>query len=117
MTKNKRLTILSEEEKFALYALPDFNESQQYEYFVFSNDEQKIIYSCSNLSSQLYCALQIGYFKAKQTFFNFKWGEVQEEDIDFLIKFYFSNQQIPLKPISKYEYYRQVKQISSFYGY
>lgn len=117
MTKNKRLTILSEEEKFALYALPDFNESQQYEYFVFSNDEQKIIYACSNLSSQLYCALQIGYFKAKQTFFNFEWEEVQEEDIDFLIKFYFSNQQIPLKPISKYEYYRQVKQISSFYGY
>jgi len=116
-TKNKRLTILSEEEKFALYALPDFNESQQYEYFTFSNGEQKIIYSCSDLSNQLYCALQIGYFKAKHTFFNFGWEEVQKEDIDFLIKFYFSNQQIQLKPISKYEYYRQVKEISNFYGY
>lgn len=112
-TKNKRLTILSEEEKFALYALPDFNESQQHEYFSFSNDEQKIIYSCSNLSSQLYCALQIGYFKAKHTFFNFGWEQVQEEDIDFLVKFYFSNQQIQLKPISKYEYYRQVAAIKT----
>lgn len=32
--QNKRLSILSEEERFALYALPDFNEMQQDKYLI-----------------------------------------------------------------------------------
>lgn len=84
---NKRLTILSAEEKFALYELPDFNESQQQQYLIFTNDEQQLIFTRSNLSAQLYCALQIGYFKAKQMFFDL--DKVPQEDIDFLMKCYF----------------------------
>jgi TnpA family transposase len=112
---NKRLTILSAEEKFALYELPDFNESQQQQYLIFTNDEQQLIFARSNLSAQLYCALQIGYFKAKQMFFDL--DKVPQEDIDFLMKCYFPTQQFFLKPITKYEYYQQVKQISNLFGY
>lgn len=71
---NKRLTIMSEEERFALYGMPDFSESQQYEYLSFTNSEQQFMFSRSVLSAKVYCALQIGYFKAKQLFFRFKLG-------------------------------------------
>lgn len=112
-----RLAVLTEEEKFALYGLPDFNEFQQHEYLILTSNEQEIVFSRSNLSAQLYCALQIGYFKAKQMFFDFAWSHIPQEDIDFLIKYYFVNKQFPLVPITKYEYYEQIKQISKFYGY
>ena len=114
---NKRLTILSEEEKCALYDLPDFNEAHQHEYLVFTVEEQKVIFSRSTLSAQLYCSLQFGYFKAKQMFFTFAWDEVPQEDIDFLKKCYFPSQKFTLNPITKYEYYEQIKQISNFYNY
>ena len=112
---NKRLNILSAEEKFALYELPDFNEAQQQQYLIFTNDEQQLIFARSNLSAQLYCALQIGYFKAKQMFFDL--AKVPQEDIDFLMKCYFPSQQFFLNPITKYEYYQQVKQISNLFKY
>lgn len=37
--KSKRLTILPEAEKFALYSLPDFDDFQRAEYFAFSENE------------------------------------------------------------------------------
>jgi hypothetical protein len=33
--------------------------------------------------------LQIGYFKAKQAFFNFSWQEVPPEDMAFILQRYF----------------------------
>lgn len=114
---NKRLTILTEEEKFALYELPDFDELQQHKYLILTDDEQKLVYSRSNLSAQLYCALQVGYFKAKHLFFDFDWNESSQEDIDFIMKYYFSDKVFTPAAITQYEYYDQVKKISSLFGY
>ena len=47
----------------------------------------------------------------------FDLDKVSQEDIDFLMKCYFPTQQFFLKPITKYEYYQQIKQISSLFGY
>lgn len=38
---------------------------------------------------RLRCLLQIGYFKAKQAFFNFDAQDVATEDIEFLVGRYF----------------------------
>lgn len=114
---SKRLTILSEQERFALYDLPDFNEEQQNEYFIFTSEEQELIFSRSDSPAQLYCALQIGYFKAKQIFFDFSWNEISDEDIDFLIMRHFNNKHFSLEPITKYEYYAQTNQIAKLCGY
>jgi len=114
---NKRLTLLSEEEKEALYSFPELDETQQQEYLILSDEEQKLMLSRSGLAVQIYCSLQIGYFKAKQTFFDFKWKEVPQEDIDFLMKNYFPEQHFLAQTITKYEYYTQVNKIAYLYGY
>lgn len=114
--QNKRLTVLSEE-RFALYGLPDFNEVQQHEYLNLTDEEKQIMFSRPTLSTQVYCALQIGYFKAKQMFFDFDWNDVPNEDIDFLMKHYWAEQEFSLQSITKYEYYTQIKEIIKLYDY
>jgi hypothetical protein len=64
--KSERLNVLSEAELFALYGLPDFDESQRMDYFVFSEQELSLALNRPTVNAQLHCALQIGYFKAKQ---------------------------------------------------
>ena len=115
--QNKRLTILSEEERFALYELPDFNEIQQNEYLILTDREKQMVFSRLALSTQVYCALQIGYFKAKQMFFDFDWNDIPPEDIAFLMKNYWTDQEFSPQPITKYEYYIQIKEIVKLYDY
>lgn len=114
---NKRLTVLSEEERLAMYGIPDFTKEQQKEYFTFTKNELDLIFSRANISAQIYCALQMGYFKAKQIFFEFSWIDISNEDVNFLIKVYFGGKNISLKPITKYEHYTQVNQIAQMNNY
>ncbi len=69
VTKNKRLSVLSEAEQFALYGLPDFDDSQRMQYLIFAVDELSLVFGRPDIPAQVYCALQIGYFKAKHAFF------------------------------------------------
>jgi hypothetical protein len=116
-TSIKRLNILSEEEKNLLYTLPNLTENQQTDYFIFNDEEQNIMFSPINVSTQIYCGLQIAYFKAKKTFFNFSWDEVSKEDMNFLIEKYFSETKFIPKPVTKNEYYAQTRKIINLYGY
>ena len=69
---DRHLTIVSEAEKAALYGLPDFDDFQRAEYFAFTPEELSLAQSRTGLSGQLSCMLQIGYFRAKQAFFQFQ---------------------------------------------
>ena len=75
-TKNKLLTVLSEAEQFALYGLPDFDSGQQLEFLSLSKAQWALASGRTGLPAQVYCVLQIGYFKAKHAFFRFSWEEV-----------------------------------------
>ena len=116
MRTHNRLTILSKVEQIALYALPDFNDSQRSEYMILSREEQLLALNRPTISAQIYCMLQIAYFKTKHSFFKFSWGNVPAEDIRFIAKHYF-NGQIEKNPITKHEIYTQREQIMQFYGY
>ena len=87
-TKSKRLTLLSDAEQFALYGLPDFDDGQQLEYLSLSEAELALACSRPGLHAQVYCVLQIGYFKAKHAFFHFAWSDV-EADCAFVLTRYF----------------------------
>ena len=115
----KRLTILSEVEKFALYGLPDFNDQQRREYFSFSEEEMVIIKSSAHVHINIYSALQIGYFKAKKIFFYIQWNDIVPEDFQFIIQHYFVGSAIQLTDIniSKYEFYKQRKEIAELFCY
>lgn len=74
--KSERLSVLSDLEEFAFYGFPDFDEDQRSTYFIFEAQEWKLISNCLSLHTQVYCALQIGYFKAKNIFFRFSLSKI-----------------------------------------
>ena len=114
---SKRLSILSDLEELAFYGFPDFDNAQRYQYFTFQQKELELIMSCPSFHSQVYCALQIGYFKAKNIFFNRASYEFLKEDADFLVKKYFSSWPLEEFTITKHEHYLQQKEICKLFGY
>lgn len=116
-TRDKRLSILSDLEEFALYGLPDFDEEQRSIYFAFEDQEWKLISKCPSLHTQIHCALQIGYFKAKNAFFRFSIDKIPQDDINFIISRYFQNQVLSAFTITKYEHYIQRESICQLFDY
>lgn len=68
------------------------------------------------LHAQLYCVLQIGYFKAKHAFFRFDWNEV-EDDSAFVLSRYFHSEAFARKRITKHEHYPQRERVPELFGY
>jgi TnpA family transposase len=116
--RNKRLTILSEAEKLALYGLPNFDDFQRIEFLAMTDNERSLAFRRNGLLARIYCLLQIGYFKAKQAFFRFSLSDVPPDDIAFLLQRYFPGQAPILRqPLSAKEYYAQRKEITALFGY
>jgi len=90
----KRLTILSDAEKVALYGLPDFDDFQRVEFFAMTDAERTMALQRRGVEDQIYCLLQIGYFKAKQAFFHFTLEDAPPSDISFLLQRYFPGKEL-----------------------
>jgi TnpA family transposase len=116
ISKNKLLTILSDAEQYALYGLPDFDDGQQLEYLSLSEAELALASSRPGLHAQVYCVLQIGYFKAKHAFFRFTWDEAGV-DYAFVLSRYFNDQVFEPKTVTKHEHYTQRALIAEQFGY
>jgi TnpA family transposase len=117
---SKRLTVFSEAEKHALYGLPDFDEFQRAEFFALTEAERALVDRRNGFSDRLHCLLQIGYFKAKQAFFNFSKHDVPTEDITFLLERYFPDGPggtETLGPLRRNEQYAQRDEIAAMFGY
>jgi hypothetical protein len=114
--KSERLTILSEAEQFALYGLPDFDDGQRLDYLSLSESERVLASRRPSLCAKAYCALQIGYFKAKHAFFRFTWDDVQE-DCAFVLTRYFDGQTFEPRAITQHEHYAQRAMIAELFGY
>ena len=115
-TKSERLTVLSDAEQEALYGLPDFDDAQRLEYLALTETELAFASSRPGLPAQVYCILQIGYFKAKHAFFRFAWSEVVD-DCAFVLSQYFHSEPFEHKPITKHEHYAQRERIAELFGY
>ena len=115
--RNERLTILSEAEKTALYGIPNFDDFQRIAFFAMTDAERSLALGRKSVLAQVYCLLQIGYFKAKQAFFQFSLDDVQHEDIDFLLQRYFPGQTFVNAPLHSSEYYVQRNKIAKLFGY
>jgi hypothetical protein len=98
--KSERLTVLSDAEQEALYGLPDFDDPQRLEYLALTETELALACRRTGLPAQVYCILQIGYFKAKQAFFRFEWHDV-EDDCAFVLSRYFHGEVLERKPITR----------------
>jgi TnpA family transposase len=115
-TKSERLAVLSDAEQFALYGLPDFDDGQRSDYLALSPKELALASGRPGLHSQIYCALQIAYFKAKHAFFRFTWDDVRE-DCNFVLTRYFNERRFQARAVSKDERYAQRAMIAELFGY
>ena len=114
--KSKRLSVLSEAEHEALYGLPDFDDGQQLGFLSLSEAELELATSRPGIPARVYCILQIGYFKAKQTFFRFDWLDV-EDDVAFVLNRYCQGEAFERKAITDHEHYTQRRLIADLFGY
>lgn len=113
----EHLYILSPEERYQIYALPIFNEEQRQLYLTLNTYEQTLLEQYSTPLSQVYFALQLGYFKAKQQFFLFDLSDVPL-DTAYLQTQYFSEKELPVTGrISKPTRLAQQKVILELYDY
>jgi hypothetical protein len=113
----KRLTILSDAEKLALYGPPDFDEFQRAEYFALTEAEFHLVQARRGTVEQVHCLLQLGYFKAKQAFFRFAWSEVPPEDLAFILSRYFPGVAPNPHPLRENEVYAQRRAIADHFGF
>ena len=116
IAKSERLSILSNAEQEALYSLPDFDDAQRLEYLALTETELALASSRPGLHAQVYCVLQIGYFKAKNAFFRFDWSEV-EDDCAFVLSRYFNCEPFERKAITKHEHYTQRERVAELFCY
>ncbi|EGF33715.1 Tn5044 transposase [Oxalobacteraceae bacterium IMCC9480] len=114
---SKRLTILSESEKIALYGLPDFDDFQRIEFLAMTDAQRALAFTRKGLAAQLYCLLQIGYFKAKHAFFRFTLDDAPAQDIAFLMQRYFPGQVLAPQKVSDNERYLPRKEIAVLLGF
>lgn len=117
MSKSERLNILSELEKFAFYGLPDFDDAQRTTYFTFTQEEIDLICRCREFQAQVYCAIQIGYCKAKHMFFHFNLNKIPKEDVEFILMRYFKNKNLTEFSVTKNAYYFQRNEICKLFQY
>jgi hypothetical protein len=83
MTTLKRIHLLSEAEIADVYARPDFNAQEQALYFTLDDRERDCLNHYATPLTRLYFILQLGYFKAKQQFFNVGVEEVPA-DVEYI---------------------------------
>lgn len=86
------------------------------EFLSLSESELALVSCRPSLHAQIYCALQIGYFKAKRAFFRFDWCDV-EDDSAFVLSRYFNGEPFEPESITKHEYYSQRERIVLLFSY
>lgn len=115
--KNKNLSVLSNAEQSAFYDIPEYNNEQRLEYLNLTEVELQVALNRRSFSAQVYCILQIGYFKAVKSFFRIDLEQADPEDISFILQQYFNNTHLETQIISKHEHYAVCKEIASLFGY
>lgn len=115
-TSPKRLHILDDAEIEVLYGRPNFSDDERPNIFSLTQPEKELFASFSQPYIQLYFLLQLGYFKAKQLFFNFTFEDVAE-DVTYLLSRYFPNTSPELRMLNKRTILKQRQYILDLFGY
>jgi TnpA family transposase len=115
--KEKRLKILTTDEIESIYNRPDFSYEERIEYFTLSQSDLEMLEGFRSIKSQVYFILQLGYFRAKHSFFIFTLDEV-ENDSQYIIEQYFScRQREGVTVIDNQTRLKQQRLILELYGY
>lgn len=110
---SKRIRILNIQEYKQYYLIPCFEHEEKEEFFNFSDIETEYINSLKSIDSKMLAMLQIGYFKAKNRFFQVEPSNPSViSDMIFLSKkFFFQTTNIKSFHFAKNTLTRQKQQI------
>lgn len=84
-----RIILLSNAEVEELYSLPAFNKKDRETFFALSNSDYKLLDEYRTQKLKIYFILQLGYFRATQQFYNFKFEDILD-DVSYLSNKYFN---------------------------
>lgn len=114
LDESRRLKIIGDDEITELDRRPAFDEQEREHHFSLSPVE-RVALSVWSVNSRIYAILQLGFFKARQQFFQF--DEIaMSADIAFIIKRYYPNHRV-LRPISKDTLTKQQRRILKICDY
>lgn len=89
MENVKRLQLLTESEVADLYECPIFTQADRADFFDLNQPETVALAGYHNRRTKVYFILQLGYFKAKQQFFQFAFEQVTE-DTRYILETHFN---------------------------
>ena len=108
---------MSPDERSALYECPDFDDFQRAEYFAFTPAERAAAAQRRGHAAKIVFMLQLGYFKAKQAFFDLPADAIPADDVAWLVRHYFPDAAATPGPVTAYERYAQRREIMRLTGY
>ena len=120
MSKSKRINVFPETERKELYEIPNFSDEEREEYFTFTQEELSVIIGNNDINRNIFCALQIGYFKITKSFPAKNAKDLSKKDIEYIKNRYFLDykwKRKTLKKITDYEFYKQRRSIIELFGY
>jgi TnpA family transposase len=113
---SKRISILNQSEINELYEIPKFTDDERRWYFELHNSEQKLLKLPVSRKTKVDAILQLGYFKAKNQFFRYKYDEVKY-DIYYILNQYFDEKQLARPIISRETKRKNQRRILSLLGF
>jgi hypothetical protein len=117
MPNIKRIQLLSELEISDLYSQPELNHDERKLYFTLNAHELSVLNRYSNTRTCVYFILQLGYFKAKQQFFDLKFENVLA-DIQYIFStFFYDAETILSGQVSRNYINQQRNDILKLFGY
>jgi TnpA family transposase len=101
-----RLTIFTQEEINALYAMPTLDDEERACLFTLDAEDRAILDTYGNdTARKVNYILQLGFCRATNNFFTFSIQKVKP-DADFIMRQYFPDEPFPKKQLSKNLHYR-----------
>lgn len=88
---SKRINILNQSEINELYEIPKFTDDERRWYFELHGSESELLEFSGSTKTKTDVILQLGYFKAKNKFFQYRYDDVKL-DIDYILNQYFEVQ-------------------------
>ncbi|WP_340642447.1 DUF4158 domain-containing protein [Photobacterium damselae] len=113
--KSSRLTILTDEEIYALYELPEFDDEERTFLFELDTTDMDYLNSLKDISRKINFILQLGYYKAINYFFQFSFQK-RKQDVLFILKQLFPGEPFPKKQILRKYHYENRLFIMNKYG-
>ena len=111
-----RLSILSQDEINALYAIPTLDDEERAFLFSLDDEDQVILDTLEkDTARKVDYILQLGYCRAVGYFFLFSFQKVKA-DVDFIMQLYFSEEVFPKKQVSKNHHYHNRHLVMNRFG-